>query len=93
MRCPVCRAEGAEGTCRRCKADLSVLAELEQARAGALAQAARCVAAGDGERALQHADAAHLLRADHQSWRLRALACLLMRDYRRALAYHRRSQG
>jgi len=87
MRCPVCRAENAEDAiCRRCKADLSLLVTLEQARRHALAEAAHAAAAGDGERTLRHAEIAHRLRADRESWRWLAVAYLLLRDFGRALA-------
>ena len=47
MRCPVCKAENAQGpACRRCKADLSLLFALEERRAWALAEARRLLAAG-----------------------------------------------
>jgi hypothetical protein len=89
MRCPVCRAENDETTCRRCKADLSLLFALEDARQGALAEAARAVGAGDGERAVVQAQAADDLRADAESARLLALGYLLKRDFARALQYYR----
>jgi hypothetical protein len=91
MRCPVCKAEnGEDATCRRCKADLSLLVTLEQARRHALACAAQATAAGDGEHALRHAEAAHRLRQDRDSWRSLAVAFLLRRDFRRALAARER---
>jgi len=87
MRCPVCRAENAEdATCRRCKADLSLLVTLEQSRRAAIREAMQAAVAGDGERALSCAETAHQLRADSDSWRVLAVAHLLMRDFARALA-------
>src|SRR5437660_146133 len=81
MRCPVCRAENAEdATCRRCKADLSLLVTLEDSRRRTLAQAAHAAASGDGMRTLQYAEAAHRLRRDPQSWRWLAVGGLLIRD-------------
>ncbi len=90
MRCPVCRAENDDATCRRCKADLSLLVTLGQTRQHALAEAARSAAAGDGTQTLHHAEAAHRLRADRETWRLLAVAYLLLRDFPRALAAHAR---
>lgn len=91
MRCPVCRAEnGEEKTCRRCKADLSLLIELEASRRAALAKAGRAVAEGDGEQALYHAETAHRLRADRDSWRLLAMAHLINREYASAQAARER---
>ena len=87
MRCPVCRAENAENVdCRRCKADLSLLVTLEQSRRMALAEAMRAAAVGDGAAALIHAETAHQLRSDAETWRSLAVAHLLTGDYARALA-------
>jgi hypothetical protein len=97
MRCPVCKAENAENaedaTCRRCKADLSLLVTLEQARRSALAAAAQAAAAGDGWRTLQHAEAAHRLRRDADSWRWLAVGGLLVRDFALAAACWRQVRG
>lgn len=86
MRCPVCRAENADATCRRCRADLSLLATLEEARRHALVQAAHAAAGGDGPATLQYAKEAHRLRSDAESWRWLAVGSVLLRDYARALA-------
>ena len=87
MRCPVCRAENAaDATCRRCRADLSLLVTLEQSRHHALAEAARAAATGDGPATLLHAETAHRLRADGESWRWLAVGGLLVRDFALALA-------
>ncbi len=46
MVCPVCKAENAAGpACRRCKADLSLLFQLEEQRERTLAAARRLLAA------------------------------------------------
>ena len=93
MRCPVCRAENAEdATCRRCKADLSLLVSVEQARRDALAQAARAAGLGDGQRTLLFAEGAHRLRADHDSWRWLAVGGLLVRDFKLAAACWRQAR-
>ncbi len=86
MRCPVCRAENDDVTCRRCKADLSLLNALEQARHHALAEAGHAAAAGDAVRTLAHAHEAHRLRADHESLRWLAVGSLLKRNFPLALA-------
>lgn len=87
MRCPVCKAENAEdATCRRCKADLSLLVALEQSRRNALANAALAAAKGDGLRTLQYAETAHRLRRDADSWRWLAVGGLLQRDFELAAA-------
>jgi len=87
MRCPVCRAENADdATCRRCKADLSLLVALEESRRQALAEAAGAAASGDAGQTLVHAEAAHRLRADTDSWRWLAIGSLLARDFGLAVA-------
>ena len=94
MRCPVCRAENAEETtCRRCKADLSLLASVEEARRAALASAACAAASGDGLRTLQHAETAHRLRRDPESWRWLAVGGLLVRDFALAAACWRHAKS
>lgn len=86
MRCPVCRAEnGLEPTCRRCKADLTLVVAVETQRQHALAEAARCAQAGDGVGALHAARLAHEIRPGADSCRMLALAHLLRRDYPQAL--------
>jgi len=86
MRCPVCRADNDDATCRRCKADLSLLFDVESARTDALQRAAYFAAKGDGLRTLQHAEAAHHLRRDAESWRWLAVGGLLIHDYPLAVA-------
>src|SRR5438093_11568024 len=47
LRCPVCRAENTQGpSCRRCKADLSLLFALEEQRRQALGTARDAAARG-----------------------------------------------
>jgi hypothetical protein len=94
MRCPVCRAENTEeATCRRCKADLSLLVTVEHARREALSMAANAAASGDGLRTLQYAEAAHRLRRDHDSWRWLAVGGLLVRDFALAAACWRQVEA
>lgn len=82
MRCPVCRADVAEGpNCRRCRADLSLLFDLEAQRQRALAAAHLCLQHRRPRQALVIAEGVHALRADVDSQRLRALARLLCRDF------------
>ena len=75
MQCPVCRASNDVGpACRRCKADLSVLFELESVRSGLLVTArARLGDASAGTAAQAAGDLRH--GADAQQ--LLALASLL----------------
>jgi len=93
MRCPVCRAENDGVTCRRCKADLTLLVQLEDARRQAIADAVDAAAAGDGGRTLEHAKRAHRLRFDHDSFRLLALGYLLQRDFANAVVHHQKACG
>jgi hypothetical protein len=82
MRCPVCKADNAQGPqCRRCKADLSLLFALEEQRRRELASARRSLIAGDWQAALDRAEEADWLRADEESWRLAALSHLLGRNF------------
>ncbi len=46
MRCPVCKAEAPGPQCRRCKADLAVLFDLESARRAQLEAAREHLAQG-----------------------------------------------
>jgi hypothetical protein len=86
MRCPVCKAENAQGpSCRRCKADLALLFALEEQCERALAAARRCLAEGKWREAVSHAEEADKLRGDAESRRLLAVSHLLVRDFTRAL--------
>jgi hypothetical protein len=93
MRCPVCRADNAaqETTCRRCRADLSLLAALEEAHRAALHSAAQAAAAGDGPATLAYAQAAHELRPERATWRWLAIGHFLQRDFMQALAHYQRA--
>jgi hypothetical protein len=89
IRCPVCRADNDAGSaCRRCKADLTPLVELEQRRGCALAQAAQAVARGDVAAVLRHAKQAQLLRAGADAARWLAIGHLLHGDFAQARAHY-----
>jgi hypothetical protein len=82
LRCPVCKAENsAPPTCRRCKADLTLLFALEGGRAAALAGARAALAGGRWAEALAQARRADALRRDEASGRLVAVAALLSGDH------------
>ena len=82
MRCPVCKAENAQGPqCRRCKADLSPLFALEDQRRRTLAEVRRCIRCGEWEEAARHAETADWLRADEESQRLTMVTHLLGGDF------------
>ena len=90
MRCPVCKAENAQGPqCRRCKADLSLLFALEEQRARTLAEARRLLAAGRADEADAAAAEADWLRSDEESRRLLAVTRLMRRDFAGAWALYR----
>jgi hypothetical protein len=93
-RCPVCKAENAQGpACRRCRADLSLLWRAEARRAWALAAARRALAAGRWAEAAARAAEANGLRGDAESRRLAALTHLMRRDFARAWSYYRSDAG
>src|SRR5690242_13887794 len=95
MRCPVCRVQNNKDSAafRRCKADLSLLVELDKARANVLAQAASAAVVGDGVKTLRFARAAHNMRRDAESLRWLAIGNLLMGDFNLANLCHRQSQN
>jgi len=90
IRCPACRAENtAAPLCRRCRADLSLLFELEARRGHALAAAARHAGQGDGASVARLACQAHWLRRGEDSRRLVAIGQLLQGDYAGASQVYR----
>ncbi len=82
MRCPVCKAENTLGPlCRRCKADLTLLFQLEEQRDRLLNTARSGLASGERAEALEQAESGDWMRRDPESMRLLALAHLLNRDF------------
>lgn len=89
LTCPACRAgNDTPPTCRRCKADLSLLWAVEAARSAALATADTEARAGRWAAARATAERAHALRAGDDSRRLCAALALIDRDFRAAWSYH-----
>lgn len=85
MRCPVCRAQVEQGPqCRRCRADLSLLLNLEEQQQRVLALARHLASRGQWQRALALAEGADTLRSDEDSRRLIMLCHLGRRDFGRA---------
>lgn len=75
MRCPVCRADNVAGPeCRRCRADLGLLAALEEQRLELLRRADRLLAHGAAGPALVLARRAEVLRRGPEPLRRQALA-------------------
>jgi hypothetical protein len=90
LRCPVCKAENAQGTtCRRCKADLSMLFALERKRERAIIAARVELTAGRWSEARAQARTADHLRHDEESQELLALTALLCGDFHEARRLHR----
>jgi hypothetical protein len=90
QRCPVCRADNDRGPqCRRCRADLGLLFELERQRRGLLGRARNEVARGRPGEALALADEAEALRVGADVQRLRAVAYLVQRDFANAWRSYR----
>ena len=86
IKCPACKAPNDNGpNCRRCKADLAVLFQIEDQRHTLIRTARAAVAAGDTRRALAEAMSADRLRRDAESVKLLACANLLRGDYAEAL--------
>ena len=92
MRCPVCRAENTESTCRRCRADLSLLVTVERERERLLAVASLAIASGDGHEALVHARAAQGMRRGEDVDRLLGLSHLVCRDFSAARTTYKNMQ-
>jgi hypothetical protein len=89
MRCPVCKADNSQGpTCRRCKADLSLLFRLDEQRALLLQRAAEQIRQGHVEEARADARQAHQLRRDTDSGKLLAVIELLRGDYSAARRWY-----
>jgi len=89
LRCPVCRAENSTGSaCRRCRADLSLLAAVEDRRGFHLARAVTALRDRLFEAASAELDAAERLRAGPDIRRRRACTFLLAGDFSSAMAEH-----
>jgi hypothetical protein len=88
IACPVCRAENDTGpACRRCRADLVPLFELEQRRADTLRSATCAASHGAGDAVLRYAHAAHQMRQGTDAFQCFAVGFLLQRDFARARRY------
>ncbi len=89
MRCPACRADNEEKpTCRRCRADLSLLWAVEEQRERCLRAARECLRAGQNDEALTQIRQASALHQGEDAERLAVLALLLKRDFAGALRRH-----
>ena len=87
LRCPVCRAENPTGpACRRCRADLSLLAAVEARRDFHLSRARTSIAEQRFDVAQDDLDQAEQLRAGADVHRLRACLHLSAGDFPAAWA-------
>jgi hypothetical protein len=95
VTCPVCRATNDAGvtSCRRCKADLTLVAAVETRRAGLLGTAKSALATGDFDAALRHLTAAEAVRGGADVERLKAAAYLLNRDFPAAWRTYQQGQA
>jgi hypothetical protein len=94
LTCPVCRAANDAGaTCRRCRADLALVAAVENQREHALAAARRAAAAGHWDGARQFARRARELRRGPDVERLLAALALATGDRAAAWGHYRAAQG
>lgn len=85
LACPCCRAVNETSTCRRCKADLSLLVALEDRRDYHLTLARRFAADLKCSDALVQVDHAAQLRPGDDTRQLKAALLLLSGQFDRAL--------
>ena len=88
LTCPCCRAVSESATCRRCRADLSLLQAVEQKREFHLIAAKRFAADAEYSRALAELQLVESLRPDPEVTQLRAAFLLLQGDYAAALSVY-----
>jgi hypothetical protein len=90
LRCPVCRAENTTGpACRRCRADLSLLAAVEARRDYHVARARAALRDRDLDTATTELGQAQALHDGPDIRRLHACLLVLRQDFGPALAiYH-----
>ncbi len=89
VRCPVCKLDAVSTpTCRRCKADLQLLLQVETQRRHAQWQTLQALRQADAAQADYAAEKADLMHGDRQTLRLRALTALLKRQFALAVALH-----
>lgn len=85
IACPCCKAANASHTCRRCKADLSLLFQIEDNRAFHIAVAKRFAADTRWNEALGHLRTAEGLRSGSDVAGLQAAVLLHLGEYSEAL--------
>lgn len=85
LTCPCCRASNDTAVCRRCKADLSLMAAVEERREYHVTLARRFAAEGHLDEARRHTDLARQLRPAADVHHLHAAVLLLSGDCAAAL--------
>jgi hypothetical protein len=94
MKCPVCRVDNEQGpSCRRCRADLSLLFALEEQRERAKAVTVHHLKRGQYQKALAEAERLRRLGQDGETQLLLAVASLLTRNFSRALDHYHRARA
>jgi hypothetical protein len=94
MLCPVCRAENEQpGACRRCRADLSLLWNLEERRRRCLDAARTYLSQGRSQLALEQIELAVRLRRGKDIDQLAAVAHLLDGNFAEAWRSYQAVQG
>ena len=94
LSCPVCRATTDAGpTCRRCKADLSMLFAVEAQRAAHLEEARLALAQGQPDEAFELMCQASELRNGSDIARLNAVLFLRRRDFGEAWRQYQRARA
>ncbi len=94
MRCPVCKAnnnfedETATPTCRRCRANLSLLVAAERQHVWALEQARLALADRQFSKARRFAQQAHDIRRDEETRQMLAVCYLMEGDFAKAWECH-----
>ena len=84
IACPCCRASNETPVCRRCRADLSLLAAIEARREYLLSAARMKLARGEDARPM--IEEAASLRNGSDAAQLRAVAALMRGEYAAVLA-------
>lgn len=87
VACPVCKATNTDASCRRCRADLSMLFALESQRSHLLAQAQACAQQADGDGIVHAAENAERLRSGPDARRWLVYGHLLRHDFVSARRY------
>jgi hypothetical protein len=92
IACPACRAENSDRICRRCRADLGLLWDLEIERQRLMADAGDALRRCDWARVIDLSENVRQLRDGPDAARLIACAYLIRGKFYRALEWHARAK-